>query len=210
MMFKLIKVVSIIFAFTIMNGCAFFSGGQVPQTKFKSAGSESLYKPKISYSFNAVRKKIDTEEVDKISDKAKNKSKSLLHKALVESGYFSEVIEEQADSDIFLDVTITDSYNPAALIAAAITGYSMYTIPSWATNRFEVKASASNKGGIEKIYTLNDTATLVQWAPMVFLFPFNNMSVIDETQSNMYRNIIVQMNNDVVVSTEKEAKYINQ
>ncbi len=63
------------------------------------------------------------------------------------------------------------------MVPAIITGLSFYTIPSWATENYEVVANVT-KGTRAKEYRIEDSAKIVQWLPMVFVFPFKSLSEI--------------------------------
>jgi hypothetical protein len=119
-----------------------------------------------------------------------------LLQTLEASGYFSRISKVDEEADVKLDVSITNTANAGALIFAFITGASFYTIPSWATDRFDVVAKVSGRDGASRAYTLADQTTLVQWLPMIFFLPTNNFSAVPETRRNLYRSLLAQMQRD--------------
>ncbi len=129
-----------------------------------------------------------------------------LLQTLEQSNYFSRISKTDDQADISLSIKITNTGTPAALIPAFITGLSFYTIPSWVTDNFEVTAIAKNKQSFSKEYALTDSTTLVQWLPMLFVFPVKNFSVIPEVRKNMYRNILSQMKNDGFITNNSTIK----
>ncbi len=86
------------------------------------------------------------------------------------------------------------------MIPAVITGLSLYTIPSWATDNYNVTAKVITQNGKEHIYELTDAMTTVQWLPMIFVFPFQNMvNVSRQVRQNIWKNLILKMQKDGVL-----------
>lgn len=192
-LFRLTKLIVVVIVLSVITGCAMFAGEKVPETTLVEPAAGNQAKPKLSYQFNAIGGLSGPKD---LPDAVEQKIKIELLEELQKSQYFGNITENTSDSDIELNVTLTNTGNPAAIIPALITGFSLYTIPSWATDRFEVKGQAKNKNGLEREYVLNDTTTIVQWLPMLFAFPFNNFSVVKDVRANMYRSVIQQMYED--------------
>ncbi len=190
---KVIKLSVFAVMVFIMTGCAVFPGGEIPQVDLVELVKNIESKPSLSYEFNARGGLSSTKD---LPDDVESIIEIELLDVLNKSEYFREVIEGDVRKDIHLNITITNSGNPAAMIPAFITGFSLYSIPSWATDKFEVKAKVAKSDGMEREYVLNDTATLVQWFPMILAFPSNSMSVIKDVRSNMYRAVLLKMNED--------------
>lgn len=182
-----------------LSGCAVFSGGNVPATVLMPLENTDQKKPTISYDITASDGFFST---SKSSEIIQNVIAGEFLQTLEQSEYFSRISKNDDEADLNLSVTIKNSGNPAALIPAMITGFSLYLIPSWATDNFVVTAVAKNKDGNSKQYVLEDSTTLVQWLPMMFVFPVKNFSVIPEVRKNMYRNIVMQMKNDGLITSK--------
>ena len=178
-----------------LSGCAVFRGSELPEVEKLPAPSVAAQKPAASYQFTSavnmgskqpqhenLRAKLETEFAD----------------ALRESGHFATV-EKGTGKDVSISVELVESSNPAAIAAAFITGLSLYTIPSWATVEYEATCRATTADGRTREYKLKDSATLVQWLPMMVVFPFKPFSEIEEVRKNMYRNLIVRMQDDGVL-----------
>lgn len=107
------------------------------------------------------------------------------------------LVEGPADADMVVDGTAHDENNPAALIPAVITGFSLFVIPSWATATIHISATAT-RGEASKHYDLTDSMKLVQWLPMIFAMPFADNPIRGgrELDENTYRNLIRKMRID--------------
>lgn len=195
MRFAMLLILIVNFA---LSGCAVFDGGKVTKTHLMPMDIAQESKPSISYVTLARGGLSETVDLPQQFQRA---IENEFRQTLRESGYFSEITKENDQADIKMDVTVTNTGNPAAIVPAIITGLSLYTIPSWGTDRFEVVAKVTNRSGQHKEYVLTDTTTLVQWLPMIFVFPAKNFSVIPEVRQNMYRNVIFQMKEDGLLST---------
>ncbi len=183
--------VLVIFLMAVMSGCAVFDGGQVPKTTLSTyEGDEKLT---LSYSSNAMGGLSSAKD---LPESAQSIVEGELLSVLEESDYFSRISKKDSSADISIETTLTNSGNPAALIPALVTGFSLYTIPSWATDNFDLVAIVERKDGLKKEYVLADSTTLVQWLPMIFAFPAKNFSVIPEVRKNMYRKVLTDMKND--------------
>lgn len=154
---------------------------------------EEKQKPRVSFDAKFMGDYIGSH---KLLQSIQKKMSAEFQTVLEESNYFSEVGKELVDADIELDVEFVTAGNPAAIIPAFITGFSFYTIPSWAKEKYSLTVKAVLSGGMSKEYSLMDSTTLVQWLPMIFVFPKHNFSVIPKVRQNMYRRILFDMNTD--------------
>ena len=82
---------------------------------------------------------------------------------------------------------------------AFITGFSFWTIPSWATDNFEVSCKVSTADGKTYDYKLKDSTTLVSWLPMIVVSPFKPITDIAELRKNIYKNVIIKMQEDGIL-----------
>lgn len=198
-----------IFISTILalSGCAVFDGGKVPKTTLASVTGDSL-KPTLAYSSKAMG---GIGQANALPEAAQSIIEGELTAVLEDSGYFRRIAKKDETADIRIDVTMTNSGNPAAMIPAFITGFSLYTIPSWATDHFYMTATVARNDGFSKEYKLHDTTTLVQWLPMIFVFPARNFSIVPEVRKNMYRKLLADMREDgFFAATAAELSLSNQ
>jgi hypothetical protein len=190
----------IVLMVVFFSGCAVFKGEKVPETVLPKLDGANTTKPSISYDITSMSGIV---KVDKSADIVQNIIAGELLNALEESNYFSRIAKNDKDADVNLSVVMTNSGSPAAFVGAVITGLSLYTIPSWATDNFDLQAKAGNKAGMQKEYTLSDSTTLVQWLPMMFVFPFKHLGQVPEVRKNMYRHLLLQMKNDGLLTLKK-------
>lgn len=191
------------FCFSILglNGCAVFEGGKVPHAVL-TPPKQTVKLPSLTYSSMAKSGLTNaTPQPEAVQSIIAGEMLSVFE----ESKYFTRIAKNDDSADISIDVTITNSGNPAAFIPAIITGLSFYVIPSWATDNFEVVANVESKAGLKKSYTLKDSTTLVQWLPMIFAFPANNFETIPNVRKNLYRTILKNMENDGFFNQETTA-----
>ena len=107
---------------------------------------------------------------------------------LTESAQFASVNEAPNGGDVHIDAHLHNYGNPAAMIPAFITGFSLFTIPSWATDQWRLTAGVGQPGGDQRSYTLEDADVLVQWLPMILATPFKFPGqVIPEVRKNIYK-----------------------
>jgi hypothetical protein len=172
-------------------GCASFKQNRLPEISgFGPAPAEST-RPSVTYSL-AYTYKLAGE------GQGPESARALLSRefaqVLTESAQFSNVSESAGGGDLHVDAQIHNSGNPAAMIPAFITGFSLFTIPSWATDHWRLTATVHTSGGDPRSYSFEDSDLLVQWLPMIFATPFKFPgTVIPEVRRNMYRNLVKSM-----------------
>lgn len=177
----------------VISGCAIFDGENVPKTTLSKYENNGTPKPTVSYLSLA---KGGLSSSNKLPESTQSIIEGELLSVLEESNYFGRISKQDNSADINIDITLTNSGNPAAMIPAIITGLSIYAIPSWATDNFNLIAKVERKDGLKKEYTLADSTTIVQWLPMIFFFPANNFSVVPDVRKNMYKKVLSDMQKD--------------
>ncbi|NTV70852.1 MAG: hypothetical protein HGA71_11980 [Azonexaceae bacterium] len=109
------------------------------------------------------------------------------------------IVAAPGEADLVVDGVGYDENSKAAIIPALITGFSLYTIPSWVTINFHVTVNAQ-KGSVKRNYDVKDSMTMVQWLPMALAFPFANPFPMEkELGDNAIRNLILKMKQDVLL-----------
>lgn len=187
------KNLALVLLFTVISGCAVFDGGEVPKTTLVPLEDGINTKPTLSYKSIAMG---GIATVAELPESNQSIISGELLTVLEESKYFSRIAQKDESAEISMEITLTNSGDPVAMIPAMITGFSLYTIPSWATDNFSLVAKVERKDGLHKEYVLADSTTLVQWLPMIFLFPVNNFSVIPDVRKNMYKKVLSDMKED--------------
>ena len=173
-------------------GCAIFRSNELPELgKFPGPAATSK-KPTAGYEFASA--------VDMGGKRPSHENARAIHErefveTLRESGYFATV-EKGSGKDVQVVVDLVEFADPAAMVGAVITGLSLYTIPSWATSTMEITCKVATADGKTREYKLKDSAVLVQWLPMMFVFPFKPFSGIEDMRKNLYKHLIVKMRED--------------
>ncbi len=188
----MIKVLAVVLMVAV-SGCAVFDGGKVPTTTLSAYENNGDSKPTLSYSSIAMGGLSSTK---KLPEAGQSIIEGELLSVLESSDYFSRISKQDESAEISIEVTLTNSGNPAAMIPAVITGLSLYAIPSWATDNFDLVAKVERQDGLKKEYILADSTTLVQWLPMIFVFPAKNFSVVPDVRKNMYKKVLSDMKED--------------
>lgn len=185
----------------LITGCAVFPGNKLPTVEKFQPFPEATKKLTVTYSFSS-----GVDFFDKLEHE--ENVRTMLEKeftdTLTESGYFASVSQGNQE-DLKMQVRLVDSGSPAGMGPAIITGLSLYTIPSWATENYNVTAKVTAPGGIEHTYQLTDSVTLVQWLPMIVVFPFKNLfNVPPEVRKNIWKNLIIKMQKDGLLSQKEK------
>lgn len=179
-----------------LSGCAIFRANDLPDVGILPGPAGNAKKPTVGYAFTSF--------VDFVGDRKpvhenmRSNQESEFSNALCESGYFVSV-EKGSGKDIQITAQLLETGNPAALVGAFITGFSLMTIPSWTTIGFEMTCKVTTTEGITREYKLNDSATMVNWLPMLFVFPFKPLSEIEDLRKNFYKTLIVKMQADGIL-----------
>lgn len=185
-------------AMSLSVGCASFKGNQLPEVGKLPPSATGAEKPDVTFKFSSGVFFVSKQEhIESVRQQMEDEFVQVLR----ESGYFATVTEGNEGKGIHINAMLINSGSPAGMIPAVITGLSLYTIPSWATDNFEVTAKVTTPNGKEHTYNLSDSSTLVQWLPMIFAFPFKNpIEVPVEVRKNIYKNLIQKMQEDGVLS----------
>ncbi len=179
-------------------GCASFKQNRLPQIDAFPPPPAKSGKPTATYSFTYTYKILTEGE-------APERTRALLSRefadVLIASGQFASLAESSSAGDVHIEVHLRNYGNPAALIPAFITGFSLFTIPSWATDRWSVTARVLKGAAEYRSYTFDDSDVLVQWLPMIVVMPFKFPGqVIPEVRRNMYKNLVKAMRDSGALS----------
>lgn len=187
--------VNIFFIFGIsasLFGCAVFRSNDLPEVGTLPGPAATAKKPTVGYEFASV---VDMGGKRPSHENLRAAQEKEFVDTLRESGYFTTV-EKGSGKDLSIAVALVDSGDPAALVGAFITGFSLYTIPSWLTNTFEATCKVTTADGKTRDYILRDSAVMVQWLPMMFVFPFKPITGLEDLRKNLYKNLIIKMQED--------------
>lgn len=138
----------------ILGGCARFQGNQVEIHEVPNQQRTEL--KKVTY---------------EITGNVEAKDEKFLKDVMKSYGIDLVWGNQRKDGTPHLNIDFTFKRMGAANVAAVITGLSLYTIPSWQTQYYQLTAHL-NYQDLEYSYRAKDHTTLVQWLPMIFAFPF--------------------------------------
>ena len=178
---KLLKILTVVFV-CVLSGCAVFQGNEVSDNHAiptLNNGKQTL----LTYN---------------IEGNVEDKQEEYLKEIAEKYGYRLQWGHAKNNGTPHLDINLSFRRNGAAVVAAFLTGLSLYTIPSWQTQNYELKVSLSDGKNIDHSYKSNDHTTLVQWLPMVFAFPFAPpFTAEDKVIERMYRDMAYKINQDL-------------
>lgn len=177
-----------------ITGCASFRSYSLPVVAPSDIAFNSTQKPKVFSRWSIETNSKMTNDQMKAAGAAVHKK--YFDDAITKSGCCI-LVEGPTEADIVVDGKAVAENNPAAMIPAFITGFSLYTIPSWVTVKAHIKVEAK-KASQTKKYALQDSMTMVQWLPLVVLMPFKNNPIKEgkAVDENVYNNLIYRMKRD--------------
>ena len=178
---KLSKLI-IIAAVFALSGCARFQGNQVSDDHVIVPIKTGT---KILMTYN-------------IEGNVENKREEYLKEIAGKYGYDLEWGHAKSNGTPHIEINFSFKRYGAAVIPAMITGLSLYTIPSWQAQRYELKVHLTDGKSLEHSYKSNDKTTLVQWLPMIFAFPFAMPFTAEEKLvERMYADMAYKINQDM-------------
>ncbi|HCS26200.1 MAG TPA: hypothetical protein DIW43_02030 [Spongiibacteraceae bacterium] len=197
------KTITLTLAAIFLAGCAGFRGGNLPNLMDADLALTEKTKTRIFY-----ENQFDTSMniSDKSHKKALEKQKQQFFEQLSRSGC-CELVETRDEADLIVNAKLALHSSNAAMIGAFITGYSLYTIPSWVTPKMTYEVDVVSSAGVAHSYRYQDQYTLVQWLPMLFVFPFANpLPMEKELQFNAYRNLLVDLKKSGLLKAEDSTR----
>lgn len=177
----------------MLTGCASFPRNQLPAAGKLQPPPEGAKKPSVAFSFSSGVVLLGTHENLEI---ARSRFEKEFVDVLKESGYFATVSAGD-QGEMCIKVRLVNSGSRAAIVPSVITGLSLYTIPSWVTDRYNITAQVTPADGRKHTYELLGTMTTVQWLPMIVVAPFKNqINVSKEVRQNIWKHLILRMQQD--------------
>lgn len=178
----------------LLQGCAGFNANNIDKVSADQLRTASAKKVKVFSRWD-----VKTES----SNAELNAARAAIYKKRFEEVLAAAdccaVVEGPGEADLIVDGAGHDENSAAAMIPALITGFSLYTIPSWVTVNFHVTANAQ-KGAVKRTYDVKDSMTMVQWLPMALAFPFANPFPMEkELGDNAIRNLVLKMKQDALL-----------
>lgn len=192
-----------IIALLLFTSCASFPGNKLPVVGGFQPLPDGPVKPTAAYSFSSG---VDLFEKQEHVESVRIVLEHEFIDVLNESGYFASLTPGN-QAEIIIQARLVNSGTPAVIIPAIITGLSLYTIPSWATDNYDVTAKVTTPDGKEHTYQLTDSITSYQWLPLIVIAPFNTAgNVSKEVRQNIWKNLILNMQQDGILPGQKIKK----
>lgn len=165
----------------MLSGCAVFQGNEVASNQ---AQGKFEGKPRrITYS---------------IEGNVENKEEELLKSTMSKYGLQLEWGHARNDGVAHIDINLSFRRNGAAVVPAILTGLTLYIIPSWQTQNYELQANLTNGQTAGYDYRSKDHTTLVQWLPMIFAFPFAMpFTAEDKVIERMYSDMAYKVSREL-------------
>lgn len=198
---KMGKLLAIVF---LLTGCAGIRWHKESPISVIPPPERGVILPEVSYEFEALTKGFSEAQ---FKEGIRETLRSEFSEAMKDMGYFSRFNEgnHPGDKKIHLSVQVRRINNPLAGIPAFITGYTLFTFPSFAGETWEVNTDVTTPEGEKLSYSFKDGFTTVNWLPMALVFPFNNpVRAPKEIRLNIYRNLILKMQRDGVIPKSAE------
>jgi hypothetical protein len=129
---------------------------------------------------------------------------------LKESGYFAK-LQPVKNGGIYIEADVLNyGSQTAGFFAGTICGLTLFTIPVWITDNYKVTVTVTTPEGKRYEYIFDDAITTVMWLPFVFVLPFKspNKESID-VRKNIYRNLILKMQQDGLLTPANQAQQIS-
>lgn len=178
---KILKMITAAFIF-LLSGCAVFQGNEI--------SDDHVIVPNSNWENKTITYNIE--------GNVEEKNEEYLKEIAGKYGYQLQWGHAKSNGTPHLEINFSYKRNGAAVIPAFITGLSLYTIPSWQTQKYELKANLTDRKNIDYSYKSNDHTRLVQWLPMIFAFPFAMPFTAHETLTErMYADLMYKMNQDL-------------
>ncbi len=179
------------------TGCAMFPGNRIPPAGPYKPLPEGSTKSRAVYSFSA-----GADFMGAIEQEGEGRVflQSEFTDVFYQSGYF-DTLSSGGDGDMVIRARLVDSATPLAMCPAFLTGLSLYLIPSWVTDVYDVTVTVVPRDGKERFYQYTDSVKFVQWLPMMFAFPTHDpVSVSKDVRVNLWKTVVIKMRDDGLFS----------
>lgn len=116
---------------------------------------------------------------------------------LNESGYCT-ILGARQEDNIHIEADLLNyGSGIAAGVAGFIGGLTFCTIPTWATDNYNLTVKITTLQDKQHEYVFDDAMTTVFWLPLIVATPFTfPTSIATKVRKNMYKNLIRRMQED--------------
>jgi hypothetical protein len=196
---KLLKIYASLALIILLSGCISFKSNKYPEIKSEDLKVSSAKKSKIFINSGFVSNMYG-QDARNVVDKAKSDNKEMFGEMIIGSGC-CDLVKDKDDASIVIDTTFYNDSSSLGLVGALLTGFSMYTIPSWMNSKMRISAKVST-GKVVNSYDVEDSALMIQWLPLILAMPFktNPVKMEAEMNRNLYRHLLLKMQKDGVLN----------
>jgi len=178
---------------TLLVGCAGHELKRLPRIDSLAPATE-FQKPSVHFTVSGTHGSSENTVLGK-NESYEQEVTKLVAKHAEASGYFSSVSvnrESDANADVKISVEVHNHFNRYTTIAAGyLTGATFGVIPSWSTDNYNLKFSATNSNGKTKEYSNSDASQVrIGW---VFL-PFMGVSITDARKNTFENQVLDGLN----------------
>lgn len=109
------------------------------------------------------------------------------------------IVQEKDEADIVIDGGWYNDSGNICEFCAALTGATLFIIPSWGTSDLRISATVTtNKKSYN--YDVDDSMFFAQWLPFIFVMPFkgNPIKIENQMSEDLYKNFLLKMKNDKI------------
>ena len=192
---RLIKLLTLLMLAASLPSCISVRSDKYSEIKLEELKVSSSKKSKIfiDWGFRSINSSSPPQIV---VDKVVSDQKKFFSEAIKESEC-CEIVNEKEEANIFIRGAFHNDTSSVGLVFAAITGFSIGTIPSWINIKMRISAKVENDK-TSKEYSLDDSMLFAQWLPFIVvpIFSGNQMKVETEVNKNLYKTLITQMKKD--------------
>ncbi|MBM7060054.1 hypothetical protein JQX08_04985 [Pseudomonas sp. UL073] len=191
-MHKQLLSASLLSAALLLSGCAGFKANNLPEIGYDKLQPPSDARTKIFSQWKL--------ESGYPANEAINASYKRQFDDVVAKSDCCTLVGSAAEADVVVDGKAYAEANPAAGLAATLSGFTMTVLPCWATLNVHISADV-NRGDLSRAYDLRDSATMVIWLPMIVAMPFtdNPFKAEKEINENAYKNLVFRMKTDGLI-----------
>ncbi|EMY62947.1 hypothetical protein [Leptospira terpstrae] len=188
-MFGKKSILLLITSLSLISYCGSFRENNIPTVKESEYKSDKTEKIKVfsRWTYNSTAPDaIPRSDVHK----------RWFEKAILDSGCCI-IVDKPTEATLVIDGAAFDRSHPLRIVPLFINIFTAMAIPYWATTTVDIQV-AVNKGNKKYEYQLKDSFTMVQWLPMVFVFPFTGGPIKhrDELYINTYQALVVKIKKD--------------
>lgn len=184
---KFLRII-VVLMIVILSGCASFQGHILPEvSSFPQVGKKSNVSVNLTYRayLNHGPSKIPPQN---------ELFTAICVKRFIDSGLFSTVGRVSKNSDISVVIDMKDE-GDVNFAMAFLTGFTLYIIPSSATDDFQVKAVLTNNyTGSTKTIEINDSVTMWQEILLLPLAPFKtHLGELNKVVNNIFDTLAIRV-----------------